>query len=121
MAQYIDTVKLKSIIEKRNGRIPDWIEECIIECEEELDIAPTQWTKVSESLPIKEGKYLCCCVRAGLSHTEILSFTSDLRKVNKFQFQEHNAGFYRYDSEWGYVQCTSVRYWMPLPLSPIQK
>jgi len=32
MAEYIEREKLINIIKERNGRVPDWVEECISEC-----------------------------------------------------------------------------------------
>ena len=84
-------------------------------------IVPPKWISVKDKLPDKNGTYLCCwnghigakpCI-------SIYSFAKNLRKVDKYDFEGKNrAGWYDYDSEWGYGEMCDVTHWMPLPKLP---
>ena len=75
-----------------------------------------QWTPVAEKLPNKEDGYLCFL---GTGNMEVLRFSNDLYEVDKYDFDFYGykgkAGFYAYDSEWGYSEVDYVLAWMPLP------
>ena len=73
-----------------------------------------QWIPCSERLPGKEGRYLCFL---GTGVMEVLKFTNDLYEVDEYDFSEHKgkAGFYTYDSEWGYSEADYIEAWARLP------
>ena len=81
----------------------------------------SKWISVKERLPDKDGAYLCCWK---LSYddrycTHIYSFAKNLHKVDKYDFKgKKRAGFYDYDSEWGYCEMEGITHWMPLPELP---
>ena len=80
-----------------------------------------EWINVKDKLPYKNGNYLCCW---SVSYSDkpcisIYSFAKNLRKVDKYDFKGMNrAGWYGYDSEWGYCEQAGVTHWMPLPELP---
>ena len=76
-----------------------------------------EWISVKDKLPDKDGNYLCCWgEHKGIA---ICSFAKNLRKVDKYDFKGKNrAGWYDYDSEWGYGEMCNVTHWMPLPELP---
>ena len=73
-----------------------------------------KWIPVAEKLPSKEDIYLCF-LNTGTMET--LRFTTDLYEVDKYDFYEHRgkAGFYAYDSEWGYSEVDYITAWAELP------
>ena len=76
-----------------------------------------KWIPVSERLP-KDGTYLVTLEGInGKPRIDIMSFANDLNKVDEYDFPSHKfaSGWYDYDSEWGYYQCTKVIAWMALP------
>lgn len=80
-----------------------------------------EWISVKDKLPNKNGKYLCCyrLYAFGSKSIGIYSFAKNLRKVDKYDFKSENrAGWYDYDSEWGYYERNNVTHWMPLPELP---
>ena len=80
-----------------------------------------KWISVKDRLPNKDGKYLCCWdgYTVGDKFIDIYSFAKNLRKVDEYNFKDENrAGWYDYDSEWGYCERESVTHWMPLPELP---
>ena len=74
-----------------------------------------KWIPVSERLP-KDGTYLVTLEGInGKPRIDMMSFAKDLYKVDEFDFPKHKCGWYNYDSEYGYWECTKVIAWMPLP------
>lgn len=77
------------------------------------------WTRVKDSPPQENGKYLC--VNKGLSHRYIIVcwYAKCLSEVDEYDFADKDMpGFYSYDSEYGYYQERFVTHWMPLPDLP---
>lgn len=83
----------------------------------------TEWVSVKERLPDKDGKYLCYCDYGyGSGEISVYSFAKNLSKVDKYDFMgEKRAGWYFYDSEWGYSETGSVTHWLPLPKPPKER
>ena len=77
----------------------------------------SEWTSVKDKLPDKDGDYLCCWGER--KRISIYSFAKNLLKVDKYDFgRKKRAGFYDYDSEWGYGEMCDITHWMPLPELP---
>lgn len=78
-----------------------------------------EWISVKERLPKKNGEYLCYRDRYYGNPIEICSFATNLYEVDEYDFEdEKRAGWYYYDSEYGYCETSSVTHWMPLPDAP---
>lgn len=74
------------------------------------------WFNCNEMLPEKDGKYLCQISDGRHDYIELLSFTKNLYKISKYDFYDKKcAGFYEYDSEWGYYDIDNVIVWCKLP------
>lgn len=74
----------------------------------------TEWIPVSEP-PKKDGKYLVTL--RFITHDEVATakYSNNLHKVDALDFPENKAGWYNYDSEYGYYEQDSIIAWMPLP------
>lgn len=72
-----------------------------------------RWIPVSERLPEVDGRYLTTV--KGYNCNKIRSFTNNLYVIDKYEFSGRKAGWYFYDSEYGYIEETDVIAWMPLP------
>ena len=77
-----------------------------------------KWISVNDRLPDENGRYLCYCGESFIKTTDIYSFAKNLKKVDKYDFRDKKAGWYSYDSEWGYFERSGVTHWMPLPEPP---
>ena len=73
-----------------------------------------RWIPVSERLPDDRKD---CIVTFKDGYVDTMCYASDLYKVDEFDFYEKKgkAGWYDYDSEWGYYSRDDVVAWMPLP------
>lgn len=78
-------------------------------------VTVNEWRPASE--PPKESGERCLCYTG--TGFEIYRYAKDLSKVDKYDmgFFRKEAGWYGYDSEWGYYKGT-VTHWMPLPKPP---
>ena len=77
-----------------------------------------EWISVKDRLPEENGRYLCYIVD-GNGYQRMLCFALNLETVDDYDFYHQNyAGFYDYDSEYGYFEYTDVTHWMPLPEPP---
>lgn len=81
-----------------------------------VEVEP-KWIPVEEKLPEKDGEYLCQREIYGNYAMEVLSFSNNLYKVDKYDFFDckDKKGFYGYDSECGYLEYSKIEAWMPLP------
>lgn len=74
------------------------------------------WTPCSERLPEDDTKQYI--VQKTNGFIDILGFTKDAYKLDKYDFAEYKGKkkqlFYDYDSEYGYIEY-ECEAWMPLP------
>ena len=79
------------------------------------------WISIKDRWPENENKRYLCAVK-GFSHcsyVQICRFSKNLEFVDEYDLHECNhAGWYNYDSEWGYYEVTGVTHWMELPDLP---
>ena len=79
-----------------------------------------RWIPVSERLPEEDGEYLVTVkptfknMRNYIRHCD---FARNLYLVDEYDFVDKKgvAGFYKYDSEYGYYEMTEVIAWCELP------
>jgi hypothetical protein len=75
-----------------------------------------EWIPCSERLPKIDGEYLCWFKGSIYACACVRKFAKDLYLIDKFEFnKESGAGFYYYESDWGYFKEKDVIAWMPLP------
>ena len=73
------------------------------------------WIPVSEP-PKTSGRYLVSMCYVTHDVVETACYSTDLRKVDEYDFPKHEAGWYNYDSEYGYYKIENVIVaYMPLP------
>lgn len=82
-----------------------------------------QWVSVKSSYPPENGRYLVVyflSTKPPISWMRVLGFAKDLYEVDHLDFENKKgkAGFYGYDSEFGYYEVDDVTHWMPLPEPP---
>ena len=68
--------------------------------------------------PDKNGSYIVTRESSwsGKAVIETASFAKDLHKVDDYDFMNnHNPGWYKYDSEYGYYEILGVTAWQPFP------
>ena len=77
-----------------------------------------EWISVKDGLPEENGRYLCNIpILKGFQ--EVLDFATNLEEVDDYDFYNKNyAGFFCYDGECGFLECSEVTHWMPLPEPP---
>lgn len=80
------------------------------------------WIKCSDRLPDHDGEYLITKLLLGEPKTSVRSFTKDLYALDKFDFYKYRykrkanrAGWYDYDSEYGFYEIDNVIAWQELP------
>lgn len=80
------------------------------------------WIPVSERLPEDDGKQYM--VQKTNGFIDILGFTKDAYKLDKYDFVEYKGKkkqlFFGYDSEYGYYEC-KCEAWQPLPQPYVPK
>ena len=70
-------------------------------------------TKWHKEPPTKEGLYL---IHTDIGVFDFAKYSKDLYKVDKYDFKgRHRAGWYKYNSEWGFYEVTDVIAWMYIP------
>ena len=75
---------------------------------------PSRWIPVSERLPDDRKK---CLVTHKGGYVDIMRYASDLYGIDEYDFcdKKGKAGWYDYDSEWGYCSRDDVIAWLSLP------
>lgn len=73
----------------------------------------TRWIPVSERLPDENGRYIVF-MNTKVFSIRILHFAKNLNEIS-LDFKSKKAGWYDYDSEYGFFERTEVEAWMPLP------
>lgn len=77
------------------------------------------WTSVKNGLPKTEGQYICVIGSSYGNYMVLSRFSLCLSEVDEYDFEGvDEAGFYNYDSEYGYFQRENVTHWMPVPALP---
>ena len=76
-----------------------------------IDSVSIPWNPVSKN-PKKDGRYL---VTTDGNYVAIKSFAKNLRKIDKYDFDKAEPGWYDYDSDFGYYKYHKVIAWMELP------
>ena len=78
-----------------------------------------EWISVKDRLPDENGKYLCYHRHNCYGYMDVCSFATNLKRVDAYDFYGKNrCGWYAYDSEYGYYECSYITHWMPLPEEP---
>ena len=74
------------------------------------------WIPVSEKLPEEDGEYLVT-VKGMRNYIKCCYFARNLYLVDEYDFVDKKgvAGFYKYDSEYGFYEVTEVIAWCELP------
>lgn len=77
------------------------------------------WHTIDGTSTDKDATYLVI-VRVGKHYVyDLARWSDDLHSVDKYNFEKDvGAGFYRHDSEWGYVRTRNVVLWHKLPKIP---
>lgn len=73
----------------------------------------TRWIPVSERLPEENGRYVVY-INAKVHLIQIIPFAKNLHEIS-LDFTSKKAGWYDYDSEYGFFERTGIEAWMPLP------
>lgn len=75
-----------------------------------------KWTPISKGLPKEDGTYLCQIEYGHNKLIRALDFSTNLYNVSEYDFYDKKiAGFYDFDSEWGYHEIYNIVAWQPLP------
>lgn len=69
-------------------------------------------TKWHTEPPTEEGLYL---IHPDIGVFDFAKYSKDLRKVDKYAFEEHRAGWWKYSSEWGFYEVKDVIAWTYIP------
>jgi hypothetical protein len=86
-----------------------------------------EWHNAETNPPKEKGQYLVLVGGTGFDKLfyKILRYTTDLYDVDDYDFYQFKgkkqAGWYVYDSEWGYSRYNGVKYWTELPIIPYVK
>lgn len=68
-------------------------------------------TKWHTEPPTKEGVYL---IHTDIGVFDFAKYSKDLYKVDKYDFKDHHAGWYKYSSEWGFYE-VNIMCWTYIP------
>ena len=87
----------------------------------EADVKQLQWISTKEKSPSKDGEYLVVVQTYHLTFIKMLKYSKNLSKVDRYDLGDRKcAGWYFYDSEYGFCEYGSkdITHWMPLPDLP---
>ena len=80
------------------------------------------WIPCSERLPEEDGKQYI--VQKTNGNIDVLEFTKDAYKLDKYDFAEYKGKkkqlFFEYDSEYGFIECECVA-WQSIPQPYVPK
>ena len=83
------------------------------------------WISVKDHLPEKDCRLIVAIDLKTIPRSYIIDvayFATNLEDIDQFDFEGRNRpGFYKLDSEWGYVEKLNITHWMPLPGLPKQE
>lgn len=68
-------------------------------------------TKWHTEPPTEEGLYL---IHTDIGVFDFAKYSKDLYKVDKYAFEEHRAGWWKYSSEWGFYE-VNIMCWTYIP------
>lgn len=81
----------------------------------------SNWNNAKTNPPKKNGQYLCATKFYMHRNVEIFCFNKCLEDVDNYDFEGvKRAGWYNYDSEYGFYETDSVTHWMELPELPVE-
>jgi hypothetical protein len=98
----------KGITGNQDLKIPDDIAK-------KYEIEQSKWIPVNQP-PKASGRYIVSMRHVTYDVVETASYSTDLHEVDEYDFPKHEAGWYNYDSEYGYYKIENVIVaYMPLP------
>lgn len=81
-----------------------------------MRIDDVMWVYASDRLPDTDGKYLAAVKSYSNGHRfELLDFTKHLEELEHSMVRRNGAGFFVFDSEYGFVLYDDVIAWAPIP------
>ena len=86
--------------------------DCTEVCDKAIDaLKRNEW---HTEPPTEEGLYL---IHTDIGVFDFAKYSKDLYKVSKYDFEgkHHRAGWWKYNSEWGFYEVTDVICWMYIP------
>ena len=91
----------------RDRTVQDFVDKC-------RECGKQRWIPCSERLPDERKD---CIVTFKDGYVDTMCYAPDLYRVDEYDFyaKKGKAGWYDYDSEWGYYSRDDVIAWMPLP------
>ncbi len=79
-----------------------------------IEEKPNKWIPANRP-PKIGGKYIVTRYVFNNDIVGMANYSTDLRKVDKYDFPKHKAGWYSYDSEYGNYELDDVVAWMSSP------
>lgn len=77
-----------------------------------------RWIPIEEGLPEEAGSYLVVTNFYYGPSVSIVGFSTNRHGICDFDLKDLGAGFYGYDTDYGYYPVDDVLYWMPIPRLP---
>jgi hypothetical protein len=74
------------------------------------------WHPYPKEVPPKDGTYITTVQYTSTKNIAVFSYSSNLYKIDKYDFKKSDgAGWYSYDSEYGYFKVNGIIAWDELP------